>query len=520
MKHLLALFLAIAVSAGAHARTFKFADQGDVVSMDPYFFNESFLINFTGNIYESLTGRGKKLEVTPELATDWKQTAPTVWRFNLRKNVKFHDGSPFTADDVIFSLERIRGEGSDLKSHVAEIREIRKVDDHAIDIVTRAPFPILPEVITIWRIMPKAWSEKNNSTRPSDVRKGIENHASQNTNGTGPFILKSRQAGVRTVLVPNPNWWGKAEHNLTEVIFTPIGNDATRVAALISGEIDMMQPVPLQDVARIASNPNLKVMQGAELRTVFLGMDQKRDELMFSGVKGKNPFKDVRVRRAFYQAIDIEAIRKTTMRGASSPTALMVGPGINGFTQEQNRRLPYDPEAAKKLLAEAGYASGFEVGMMCPNDRYVNDGEICQAVAAMLARIGVKVNLTTESKATYFSKILRRDTSFYMLGWTPSTYDSHNAIFSLIASPGEGGRGQFNLGQYSNARIDELTSAIAAESDAKKRQAMIAEVFKLHQDEVGHLPLHQQVLSWGMKKNVELVQLADNFNYLRWVVLK
>ena len=520
MNRLLALLLALGLAAGADARTFKFADQGDVVSMDPYFFNESFLINFTGNIYESLTGRGKKLEVTPELATDWKQTAPTVWRFNLRKNVKFHDGTPFTADDVIFSLERIRGEGSDLKSHVAEIREVRKIDDHAIDIVTRAPFPILPEVISIWRIMPKAWCEKNNSTRPSDVRKGIENHASQNTNGTGPFILKSRQAGVRTVLVPNPNWWGKAEHNLTEVIFTPIGNDATRVAALISGEIDMMQPVPLQDVARLSANPNLKVMQGAELRTVFLGMDQKRDELMFSSVKGKNPFKDVRVRRAFYQAIDIEAIRKTTMRGASSPTALMVAPGINGFTQEQNKRLPYDPEAARKLLAEAGYASGFEVGMMCPNDRYVNDGEICQAVAAMLARIGVKVNLTTESKATYFSKILRRDTSFYMLGWTPSTYDSHNAIFSLIASPGEGGRGQFNLGQYANARVDELATAIAAESDAKKRQAMISEVFKLHHDEVGHLPLHQQVLSWGMKKNVELVQLADNFNYLRWVVLK
>ena len=520
MNRLLALVLALGLAVGADAKTFKFADQGDVVSMDPYFFNERFLINFTGNIYESLTGRGKKLEVTPELATDWKQTAPTVWRFNLRKNVKFHDGSPFTADDVIFSLERIRGEGSDLKSHVAEIREIRKIDDHAIDIVTRAPFPILPEVISIWRIMPKAWCEKNNSTRPSDVRKGIENHASQNTNGTGPFMLKTRQAGVRTVLVPNPNWWGKAEHNLTEVIFTPIGNDATRVAALISGEIDMMQPVPLQDVARLSANPNLKVMQGAELRTVFLGMDQKRDELMFSNVKGKNPFKDVRVRRAFYQAIDIEAIRKTTMRGASSPTALMVAPGINGFTQEQNKRLPYDPEAARKLLAEAGYASGFEVGMMCPNDRYVNDGEICQAVAAMLARIGVKVNLTTESKATYFSKILRRDTSFYMLGWTPSTYDSHNAIFSLIASPGEGGRGQFNLGQYANARVDELATAIAAESDAKKRQAMISEVFKLHHDEVGHLPLHQQVLSWGMKKNVELVQLADNFNYLRWVVLK
>jgi peptide/nickel transport system substrate-binding protein len=333
-------------------------------------------------------------------------------------------------------------------------------------------------------------------------------------------MLKSRQAGVRTVLAPNPAWWGKPEHNLTEVVFTPIGNDATRVAALISGEIDMMQPVPLQDVARLSANPNLKVMQGPELRTIFLGMDQKREELQFSNVKGKNPFKDLRVRKALYQAIDIEAIRKNTMRGAATPTALLVAPGINGFTQEQNRRYPYDPDAAKKLLAEAGYGSGFEVGMMCPNDRYVNDSEICQAVAAMLARVGVKVNLTAESKATYFGKILRRDTSFYMLGWTPNTYDSHNPIYSLIASPGEGGQGQFNLGAFSNNRVDELAGAIASETDAAKRQAMISEAFRIHHDEVGHLPLHQQALTWGMKKSVDLVQLADNFNYLRWVVVK
>ena len=511
----------VALAAGtAQAKTFKFADQGDVVSMDPYFFNESLLLNFTGNMYEALTGRGKKLEVVPELATDWKQTAPTVWRFKLRNNVKFHDGTPFTADDVIFSLERARGEGSDIKSYVGSFKEIRKIDSHTIDIVTIAPFPILPEVITQWRMMSRVWCEKNNALKPSDVRKGIENYASGNANGTGPFMLKSRQAGVRTVLVPNPNWWGKPEHNLTEVIFTPIGNDATRVAALVSGEIDMMQPVPLQDVPRMQANPNLKVMQGPELRTIFLGMDQKRDELLFSSVKGKNPFKDVRVRKAFYQAIDIEAIKTRIMRGAATPTALMVAPGINGFSAEQNKRFPYDPEASKKLLAEAGYPAGFEVGFMCPNDRYVNDSEICQAVSAMLARVGVKANLVAESKATYFAKILRRDTSFFMLGWTPATYDSHNALFALMASPGEGGRGQFNLGVYSNQRVDELTAAIASETDPKKRQTMISEAFRIHHDEVGHLPLHQQALTWGMKRNIELVQLADNFNYLRWVTVK
>jgi peptide/nickel transport system substrate-binding protein len=512
--------LSLGLAAGAQAVQFKYADQGDSLSMDPYMLNESLLLNFTGNMYEGLVGRGKKLELQPELATDWKQTAPTVWRFNLRKGVKFHDGSPFTADDVIFSLERARAEGSDMKTYVGEIKEIRKVDDHAIDIVTNRPFPILPEVIYLWRIMPKQWSEKNNATRPVDVRKGVENFASNNANGTGPFMLKSRQPGVRTVLVPNPNWWGKPEHNLTEVIFTPIGNDATRVAALISGEIDMMQPVPLQDVARLNANPSLKVMQGPELRTIFLGMDQKRDELLFSSVKGKNPFKDRRVRQAFYQAIDVEAIRKNIMRGAAAPTGLMIAPGINGFVPDLNTRLPYDPEAAKKLLADAGYPNGFEVGMNCPNDRYVNDAEICQAVAAMLARVGVKVNLNAETKATYFPKILSRNTSFYMLGWTPGSYDSHNPLYALMATPGEGGQGQFNLGAYSNPKVDDLTGKIASEIDKAKRDAMIRDAFKIHQDDIGHIPLHQQALAWAMKKNVELVQQPDNFNYLRWVVVK
>lgn len=516
----IAAFAIAATVAAAHGRTFKYADQGDVLSMDPYMMNEALLLNFTGNVYEALTGRGKNLEVVPELATDWKQIEPTVWRFNLRKGVRFHDGAPFTAADVVFSLERAQAEGSDMKAYVAEIREVRPIDDHAVDVVTHRPFPILPDVISLWRIMSKSWCEKNNAVRPVDVRKGTENYASTHANGTGPFMLKSRQPGVRTVLVPNPNWWGERQHNLTEAIFMPIGNDATRVAALISGEIDMMQPVPLQDTARLRANPNLKVMQGPELRTIFLGMDQRRDELLFSNVKGRNPFKDRRVRQAIYQAIDISAIQRTTMRGASTPTALMVAPGIRGFVPELNTRLPHDPAAARKLLADAGYPDGFEVGMSCPNDRYVNDAEICQAVAAMLARIGVKVNLVAETKATYFPKILKRETSFYLLGWTPGSLDAQNPLFALMATPGEKGQGGFNLGSYSNARLDELTRAIAEEIDPAKRAAMIREAFKIHQDDIGHIPLHQQALNWGMRSNVELVQRADNFNLLKWVVVK
>jgi peptide/nickel transport system substrate-binding protein len=305
------------------------------------------------------------------------------------------------------------------------------------------------------------------------------------------------------------------------VIFTPIANSATRVAALMSGEIDVMEPVPVQDIARINSSPNAQVVVGPELRTIFLGMDQKRDELLYSSVKGKNPFKDKRVRQAFYQAIDIVGIQRTVMRGASRPTGLMVGPGINGWTEAQDKRLPYDVEAAKKLLTEAGYPNGFEVTMNCPNDRYVNDGQICQSVASNLAKIGVKINLAAETKGTYFPKILRRDTSFYLLGWTPTTYDSHNALTALTACPDDKtGAGQFNLGAYCNPKVDELTKKIQSETDKPKRDAMIKEAFDLHAADIGHLPLHQQALAWGVSKKVALTQMADNYMPFKWMSIK
>ncbi|MBL8671497.1 MAG: ABC transporter substrate-binding protein, partial [Alphaproteobacteria bacterium] len=387
----------------AEAKTFRFANQGDSLSMDPYMLNESLLLSIMGNVYEPLVARGKNLELVPGLATEWKQVEPTVWRMSLRRNVKFHDGSAFDADDVIFSYGRAKAEGSDVKSYVGAIKEVKKVDSHTVDLVTTAPFPILPDVISLWYIMDKEWCEKNNATAPVDVRKGLENAATRLANGTGPFSLKSREAGVRTVFVPNAAWWGgKMESNVTEAVFTPIANAATRVAALLSGEIDMMEPAPLQDVERIKGTSGYTVLQGPELRTIFLGMDQKRDELLSSSVKGKNPLKDKRVRQALYQAIDVEAIKARVMRGAATPTALMIAPGIKGFDEKLNVRMKHDVDAAKKLLADAGYASGFELGMNCPNDRYVNDGDICQAVAAMLARIGVKINLMAESKTTYF----------------------------------------------------------------------------------------------------------------------
>ncbi|MDP9900565.1 ABC transporter substrate-binding protein [Variovorax ginsengisoli] len=510
-----------AVGGVTQAQTIRVANQGDALSLDPHSLNESLQLSTTNNVYETLVGRNKDLSVAPVLATSWKQTSPTVWRFELRKNVQFHDGTPFTADDVVFSFARAAGEGSDLKSNTTDIKEVRKVGDHVVEIETKGPFPILPDVITTLMIMSKKWCEENKATVPVDRRKGIENTASFKANGTGPFRVRERQPNVRTVFVRNATYWGKIEGNAQEIIFTPIANPATRVAALVSGEVDVMEPVPVQDIARINASPTARVISGPELRTIFLGMDQKRDELLYSSVKGKNPFKDKKVRQAFYQAIDIAGIQRTVMRGASRPTALMVGPGINGWNAEQDKRLPYDVDAAKKLLTEAGYPNGFEVTMNCPNDRYVNDGQICQSVAANLAKIGVKINLATETKGTYFPKILRRDTSFYLLGWTPTTYDSHNALTALMACPDDKtGAGQFNLGAYCNAKVDELTKKIQSETDKPKRDAMIKEAFALHTDDIGHLPLHQQTLAWGVSKKVELTQMADNYMPFKWMSIQ
>jgi peptide/nickel transport system substrate-binding protein len=517
---LIAAAALLAAAALAQAQTVRVANQGDALSMDPHSLNESLQLSVTGNVYEPLVGRGKDLGLEPALATSWKQTSPTVWRFDLRKGVQFHDGTPFTADDVVFSFARAAGEGSDLKSNVNDIKAVRKIDDHTIEIETKAPFPILPQQLTTTYILSKKWCEQNKATRPVDRRKGIENAASFRANGTGPFRLRERQPNVRTTFVRNGNYWGKIDGNVQEVIFTPIGNDATRVAALLSGEVDVMEPVPVQDIDRINASQNARVLTGPELRTIFLGMDQKRDELLYSSVKGKNPFKDRRVRQAFYEAIDINGIQKTVMRGASKPTALMIGAGVNGFSEAQNKRLPYDPEAAKKLLTDAGYPNGFEVTMNCPNDRYVNDARICQTVAANLSRIGVKINLQAETKGTYFPKILRRDTSFYLLGWTPSTYDAHDALNSLMACPDDSGAGQFNLGAYCNPAQTKLIKAIQSETDKAKRDAMIKEAMQIHQDDIGHLPLHQQALAWGISKKVDITQRADNYMPFKWISIK
>lgn len=511
------VFLMLAGTGSAQAKTLRLADQGDAVSMDPHSLNDGLQLSLTGNIYEGLTARGPKLELVPGLARRWRSLGPTTWRFELRSGVRFHDGTPFSADDVVFSLARAAAPGSDMRAYVGLITETRQVDELTVDIETRQPAPILPEMLSMVYMMNRRWCETHGAEQPVDKRKGVENAASYKANGTGPYRLRGRDPGVRTQFERNADYWGAIDGNVDRVEFTPIGNDATRVAALISGEVDLMQPVPVRDIPRLKADPRLRVRQGPELRTIFLGMDIASETLRFSSVSGRNPFRDRRVRLAMYQAIDIDAIAERIMRGAARPAGLLIGPGVHGYSEALDQRYPYDPAAARRLLAEAGYPDGFEVRMDCPSDRYVNDAEICQALAAMFARIGVRARLDAQTKGIYFPKILARNTSLFMLGWTPATYDAHNALYNLIATPDGTGQGQFNLGGYSNSRVDELTRAIASEGDEQRRIGLIAQALRLHHDDIGHLPLHQQNLAWGMRSDLHMVLRADNLIDFKWI---
>jgi peptide/nickel transport system substrate-binding protein len=507
-------------TTAAHAKTFKYAFQGDLNALDPYTLNETFTLGALGNVMEGLTKRDKDLKIIPGLAEKWENPEPTRWRFTLRKGVKFHGGEDFTADDVVFSAERAKHPDSQIRSRLQADTKIVKVDDHTVDFITALPNPIIFYEWDTWYMFSKKWAEANGAQTPQSAKSTSLNPWALKVNGTGPFMIESHTPGVKTVFKNNPNWWGKPEHNLTEVIFQTIKSDATRVAALLSGEVDMMDPVPPQDIERINANGKTQVLIGPELRTIFFNMDSMRDELKYSSVKGKNPFKDVRVRKAFYQAIDIEAIKSKVMRNMSVPSALLISPLLYVRGGEFKRH-PYDVEAAKKLMEEAGYKDGFELRVDCPNDRYVNDEAICQAAVAMLSRINVKATLNAQPKAKFFEfagPTGKYDSSFNMLGWTPGSGDSYNVIDQILGCRDADGKGgTFNYGGWCNPKVTEFGKQIISETDQTKRNELIYQVYKIVHDEVGLIPLHQQSLAWGVSKGIKITQRADNQILLYWV---
>lgn len=510
-----AVLMATGAVANAQEHVLRWASQADMANLDPHGTTGALPLSILGNVYEPLVARASDMSLKPALATSWELIDPTTWRFHLREGVKFQNGNDFNADDVIFSVERIGNKYSFLRDRVTMVTDMKKVDDYTIDFTTAEPNPILPSTWTNFYIMDKEWSEENSATVPSNSVENIESYAGLHANGTGPFMVTERQPETKTVFEPFDGWWGERTDNLDKVIYTPITQDGTRVAALLSGEIDMMFPVPLQDIDRVNANDGTKVLIQPELRTIMLGMDQKRDDALMTEPEG-NPFKDRRVRLALYQAIDIEGIQKKIMNGLSEPAATLISPLLFAPAGEM-KRYPYDPEASRKLLAEAGYPDGFKTALVCPNNRYVNDEKICQAVASMLARVGVEVDLRTMNVSQYWKVVGRpvQEFAIYMMGWTPGGLDSYSNLFNLMATWDEAsGRGRINNGDFSNPRIDEITALVESETDTAKRDALIAEAYQIVHDEVYYLPLHQQAVVWGVRDDVEVVQRADDgFNF-------
>jgi peptide/nickel transport system substrate-binding protein len=269
-------------------------------------------------------------------------------------------------------------------------------------------------------------------------------------------------------------------------------------------------------VPRLKKQAGVRIIEGVENRIVFFGFDQARDELLYSDVKGKNPFKDRRVREAIYRAIDIEALRRVTMRGQSEPTGSMT-PSVLASNPEAEKRLPYDPAVAKTLLADAGYPDGFGFTLDCPNNRYINDEQICVAVSGMLAKIGLRVRVNAQPRAIYFARMPKRDTSAFMLGWGGAITDAQTLLTPVLHSPAANGAGDFNWGSYVNKKLDVLIDAARVETDPARRKQQIADALAEHGAQIHHVPLHRQVIPWATRDNVRAVHRADNWVEVRWV---
>ncbi|MEP2782848.1 MAG: ABC transporter substrate-binding protein [Pseudoruegeria sp.] len=503
----------------AQAAEFKWASNTDPQTMDPHAVNSAPVLSFLNNIYEGLVRRGQDMAIEPSLATSWEPLEDeNGWRFHLREGVSFQNGAAFNAEDVMFSYQRASDEAADVRSWFAPVTEVRVVDDYTIDFVTSAPNPLFPSSIANFMILDKDWAMNNDAALPA---RDAENFATMNVNGTGPFTVSSRDPGVKTVLTPNATWWEEASHNVTEATFTSIGNAATGLAALLSGEIDFIQPIPLQDVDQVESRDGLKVLEGEETRVIMFGFGHEHGALLYSSdVTEANPFADPKVRLAAAHALDLASIDRVLFRGKIEGASQLVPAGISGYSEANGERPAYDPDKSKELLAEAGYPDGFSFGLKCPNDRYINDEALCRAAASMFAAVGLNAELSTGPVRDYWPQLREDDFDMYLLGWSPGTFDMEHPIrFLMHSQDDEKKLGSWNFGNYSNARVDELLPMIQQEIEPEKRQKLVDEVVAITQKDVAYIPLYTQPLIWAAKENIDLTQRADNFFMLRWVTV-
>ncbi|MBP0495155.1 ABC transporter substrate-binding protein [Roseomonas indoligenes] len=507
---LAALALVLGIGGTAEAQTtIRWGNNGEVTTMDPHGVFSTANAALLGNIYDSLVRLDRNLVFQPGLATAWVAVAPDHYRFTIRQGVRFHDGTPMTAADVVASIRRASVPNSPYASVTHMIREVQQSGPDTVDVLLRGPYPVLINDLAGISILSEAWMKAHDALLPTDPARGTAGYANVNTNGTGPFRLVSRQLDSETVLEAFPDWWDKREHNIDRISFRPVPNDATRLAGLLSGQLDVITPVPLQDAERLRQNPGITLVEAQDLRVMYFGFNVGAAHQTAAGA-GPNPLADRRVRQAMTMALDVPAITRAIMRGLTQPTHALIAREITGYEPAQAvQRASYDPEGAKRLLAEAGYPDGFTIGLECPNDRFVNGDRLCQAAAAMWARVGVKVSYSGARYAAFIQRFLKQEPDMYLMGWANTPQLDGFSILNNVFHTRDQRSGSWNAGGYADPAFDALVDRTATEMDLGKRTSLLTEAFALERANFWAIPLYREPMLLASRKGFEVPAFAD-----------
>jgi peptide/nickel transport system substrate-binding protein len=491
--------------------TLKLAMDADPVSLDPHVQLSGGMLQYSHMVFDSLVRYDQDMNFVPRLAEKWERIDDLTMRFYLRKGVKFHSGNDFTAEDVVFTIDRLK-KSDDYKGLFEPFVGATVVDAHTVDLVTKKPYGLVLNMATYVFPMDKMfYSGTDDKGKAKDlIIKTDYSFANENESGTGPFVVTQREQGVKTVFTRFADYWDK-NGNIEEIVLSPIKNDATRVAALLSGDVDFIMPVPPQDLDRIKSTDGLKLITMSGSRIITFQLNQQRNPALA----------DAKVRQAMAYAYDNNGVVEKIMKGFATAASQMSPKGYVGHNE--NLPLRFDLEKAKALMAESGYPDGFEATMIAPNNRYVNDEKIAEAFVSMMSKIGIKISLKTMPKAQYWDEFDAQAADIQMIGWHSDTEDSGNFYeFLSMCRNAETGYGQYNSGNYCNAKVDELTLAAQTETDPAKRAADCQEVEKIQYDEAGFIPLHWQNLSWASKSGMNTEEIVNvmNFPYFGDLVIK
>jgi len=494
----------LALGSAANAKTMRLGLDADPVSLDPHVQLSGGMLQFSHWVFDPLVRWTQEGDFEPRLATSWERIDDLTMRFTLRKGVKFHSGNDFTAKDVKFTVERLK-KSIDFKGLFEPFDGVRIVDDYTVDIVTKKPYALLLNMATYIFPMDMVFYTGTDETgQPKDAIVKIgPSFALKNESGTGPFTVTYREHGVKTVFTRFADYWDKqSPGNVDEIVLTPIKEEATRVAALLSGDVDFISPVPPQDFRRIETDKNVNLFTYPGGRIITLQLNQKR----------RPELADLRVRQAIVYAINNEGIVEKIMKGTATVAGQQSPPGYAGHNPALNPR--YDLNKAKALMKEAGYADGFSCTMIAPNNRYVNDEKIAEAAVSMLAKINIKVNLKTMPKAQYWDEFDAQVADIQMIGWHSDTEDSGNFTEFLAMCPNkETGYGQYNSGNYCNAKVDELTLAAQTETNLKLRAEILQEIEEILYNEAAFVPFHWQNHSYAAKKGIDAAPVINTQNF-------